>query len=289
MKRIVRLARKLCLQLCSLPLKLLPIEERAETLEDITVEMTRTVQTSRGVIEFVCSTPLLHSRAVNLLTKEPDTIKWLESFEEDAVLWDVGANVGVFTLYAALSKGTEVCAFEPGAANYHVLCRNIQLNHLPGTARAYCLAFSCETRLGVLNMASADMGAAINQFGNAGEVSRFAGRDGRHLEQGMIGYAVDDFIKAFDVPFPTYLKLDVDGIELSILHGARQTLRDPRLRSVLVELTTSDEAEYREALAVLHECGFELTSRGADQTAAGETGCNHIFIRATTPTQRPGT
>jgi len=83
------------------------------------------------------------------------------------VLWDVGANVGIYTLYAAQREVT-VCAFEPLAANYYVLNRNIQLNGLSGRICAYCLAFSGEARLGVLNTPVAVMGAALSHFGDAG-------------------------------------------------------------------------------------------------------------------------
>ena len=37
-----------------------------------------------------------------LLTKEPGTIAWIEGFTEDDVFWDVGANVGLYSLYAGI-------------------------------------------------------------------------------------------------------------------------------------------------------------------------------------------
>jgi hypothetical protein len=123
------------------------------------------------------------------------------------------------------------------------------------------------------------MGGALNQFGDSGDVSRYSDRSLENVVQGMIGFSMDDFIARFDVPFPQFLKIDVDGIEWPILQGAEKTLRDPRLKSLLAELTISDPAEYAQVLALLKDCGFELAGQGVQQTAAGEVGSNHIFVR----------
>ena len=45
-----------------------------------------------------------------------------------SVFWDVGANVGVYTLYAARRGDTRVVAFEPAAVNYFVLSANCEIN-----------------------------------------------------------------------------------------------------------------------------------------------------------------
>ena len=47
----------------------------------------------------------------------------------------------------------------------------------------------------------------------------------------------------FQPPFPNYLKIDVDGLEWSILRGAKQTLGDSRLRSAMIELSVSNQDE----------------------------------------------
>ena len=62
--------------------------------------------------------------------KEPETIDWIDSFEEGACFYDIGANVGVFTLYAAKSKKCQVFSFEPSVFNLESLVRNININYL---------------------------------------------------------------------------------------------------------------------------------------------------------------
>jgi FkbM family methyltransferase len=264
-----------------LPFKLLPLRCRAGEMDKLFDEMHVVTETPRGSIRFQSSSTLLMARAEGMLSKEPDMIDWINHFPDESVFWDVGANVGVFSLYAGLNPKTTVLAFEPGAGNYEVLCRNIQLNALSNT-KAYCLAFSRDSRLGVLNMASPIVGTALNQFGDMGELSRYAEKSAQNVTQGMIGFSIDDFIERFTPPFPNYLKIDVDGIEWPILQGAEKTLRDPRLRSLMAELTVSDPAEYDRTIALLESCGFMIASKGAIQTAAGEEGCNHIFTRNVT-------
>jgi FkbM family methyltransferase len=207
-------------------------------------------------------------------------IAWIDGFEECTVLWDIGANIGIFSLYAGLRRRTSVLAFEPSAANFHVLSRNIQLNELSERVTPYCLALSGRTQLGVLNMQSAAMGAAMTQFGQAGEPSRYWNGQIRPSVHGMVGFSIDDFIARFDPPFPNYLKMDVDGFELPILEGARAALRDPRLKSMMIELNITNAVEYQRALALLEAAGFRLSSRGDVQGQQDEKAANHLFERA---------
>jgi FkbM family methyltransferase len=61
--------------------------------------------------------------------KEPWTVEWLEGHVHTGqVLYDIGANVGAFSLIGAVHCGAAVVAFEPGFANYARLCENIRLN-----------------------------------------------------------------------------------------------------------------------------------------------------------------
>lgn len=261
-----------------LALRTLPLARRSEAIAELAPGMAIRTPARGEELLMLATTPLLLSRAQNLLHKEPDTLAWIDRFPEDAIFWDVGANVGTFSLYAALKPQMTVLAFEPGAANYDVLCRNIQLNQF-ANIRAYCLALARETRLGVLNMASADPGTALNQFGDSGDISRYADRSATPVVQGMVGWSMDDFIAQFQPPFPQFLKIDVDGLEWPIMQGAEKSLRDPRLQSVLLELTVSDATESAQAMDLFKDCGFELLSRGEPQTAGGEEGRNHIFAR----------
>ncbi len=261
-----------------MPFRLMPFSWKAREIERLVRVMQITTVTKHGAIRFFCPSPLLALRAETLLLKEPDMLTWIDGIGDDAVFWDVGANVGVFTLYAATACNARVLAFEPSAANYDTLVRNIQINHLSGRVSAYCIALSGVTELGVLNLASSVPGSAMSQFGKSGESSRYwQGESG--AEHGMVGFSVDEFITKFQPPFPSHLKMDVDGLEWPILQGAGATLRDPRLQSVMVELSVTNVEESAAAIRFLNDAGWSLLSRGERQGSETEAAANHLFVR----------
>jgi hypothetical protein len=100
-----------------------------------------------------------------------------------------------------------------------------------------------------------EFGAACNQFGRPGEGSPYADGivSGGH---GMIGFSVDHFIELFKPHFPTRLKIDVDGLELAILRGAEKTIRDRRLRAVMLELSLTSSPERKHGIDLMEEAGF---------------------------------
>ena len=278
-KRLADIATNGVRRAASLPVELLTFQARARAVDDLSQAMLTTVVTNEGSIRFFCPSPLLAMRARTLLTKEPDTIRWIDSFAVPCVFWDIGANVGVYSLYAASKRAVSVLSFEPLAANFHVLSRNIQLNDFAERITAYCVALSGTTELGVLNIASPAMGSALTQFGQLGEMSPYCAKDLEGSAHGMIGFSIDDFISQFHPPFPNYLKMDVDGLELLILQGGKSMLRDSRLRSLMVELSVSHEDEREQACALLQECGFSLLSVGDVQATEAGEGANHLFMR----------
>ena len=77
---------------------------------------------------FCCLSKTCRSRARTFFEKEPETLAWIDSFPPRSVFWDIGANVGVYSMYAAL-RSHSVSSFEPAASNYFALNRNIALNN----------------------------------------------------------------------------------------------------------------------------------------------------------------
>lgn len=260
------------------PITLSPPALRAEAVTALWDGMEVHAPTPAGDLVFFAPTPLLRARADGLLDKEPDTIAWLNQLPADAVLWDIGANIGAFTVYAAALRRCMVLAFEPSAANYAVLTRNLHLNALDDRVRAYCVAFSGETALGVLNLDSAAPGTAMSQFGRPGERSRYSA-NAQPFTHGMVGFSIDEFVRRFDPPRATHIKIDVDGLESAILKGAASTLARPELRSLMVELSVSDSTERQGAIDLLGTCGLALASQGTPQGDGAERAANHLFIR----------
>ena len=93
--------------------------------------------------------------------------------------------------------------------------------------------------------------------------------------QTALGYRLDDFIAQFGLPAPTHIKIDVDGLEAQVLAGAERTLKDPALRTVLVEMLT-DAADEAAIVARLEAAGLHRVS----VERFGEIAYNALWARA---------
>ena len=208
-----------------MPIRTLPRRVRAGILETLVDEMVTTVQI--GNDEILMHTPFrqLIWRADTLLTKEIDTIAWIDEFDDGCVFWDIGANVGVYSLYAAVKRRACVLAFEPAAANFYALTQNVNLNGLDGQIATYCVAFSKTTGLGTVNLSSRAIGASLHQYGAAGAISPYTEAGTSPAMHNALGFTVDAFLDQFTPPFPNHIKIDVDGLELAILSGS---ISDPQ-------------------------------------------------------------
>jgi len=280
LERVGAGARKILRQLAGLSFKSLTREDRARLIEHYLESTITEVSIDGTKLRFVTPTPTLLWRAKYLRSKEPETMDWIKSFSANDVLWDIGANIGAYSICAAALKQCHVLAFEPSADNYMVLCRNVEANGLQSHITPYCMAFAGSTKIAFLNSNSRDLGAALNQFGDRGERSLYwTGKLGSCV-QGMLGYRIDNFIQQFKPLRPVHLKIDVDGLELDILHGAMDTLSDRSLKSVMVELNPDDNHEIETVISVMtKEAGFKLELRGKMQMSADAKAQNHLFVR----------
>lgn len=198
-----------------------------------------------------CNTPMEKYRYETWDTKEPETIAWIDSFEFGTCFWDVGANVGVYSLYAgSLDRDIRILAFEPHEENNKTLHLNRDDSRFTmrpdGFMKIEVLAFALgdmvtERRLFVPDPASGTTGAQVND--TQGGLIRCETID--HLVNVFPGY-----------PAPDYLKIDIDGQEAQVLLGAIDTL--PRMRSVLVEVSRETKEQ---VVRLMIFCGFELDDR----------------------------
>lgn len=220
---------------------------------------TKAHQVDGRTLRFVCPSYDALYRFERFFVKEPETLRWIDGFQKDDVLWDIGANVGVYSLYAAI-KGCRVLAFEPSAANYWLLNRNCQANGLDDRVTAYCAAFADSMRAGVFNMADMDLGGACYSFGERTDRFEYPGIGDAVVmfHQGALGFSIDAFVELFNPPFPNHVKIDVDGLEQPIIAGATRTIGDPRLRSVSIEMDRSRTDEVAFVTDVFTTRGFRL-------------------------------
>jgi len=211
-----------------------------------------------NTLTFHCLNDLTRWRVKTFFEKEPETLEWIDGFERNDVFWDIGANMGLYTVYAA-SRGARVSAFEPSGANFYALNMSILKNNFSDVATAYCIAFSDQEKLGNLMMNNFEFGGALSSFDSN------VGYDGKkfipNVRQGMIGYSIDKYISLFQTSFPNHIKIDVDGIEDKIIAGAPLTLADPRLKSLSVELDADRPKYTQSVISNIEKAGLRLKSK----------------------------
>lgn len=204
-------------------------------------------------VRFYTPNDLTRGRAQHVYTKEPITIDWLRSMPEGATFLDVGANIGVYTIFAAIARKARVFAFEPESQNYAVLNENLRLNHLGERVVALCAALSDRASIDRLYLSRSLAGASCHSLG--AEVGFNLKPRRAAFAQGTVAFRLDDLLDAGHVPVPQYVKIDVDGFEHRVIRGMQNALRNPSLRSLLVELNPA-LAEHIEMRAFLEELGY---------------------------------
>lgn len=189
------------------------------------------------LLRYAVSGRVARKRINTLVTKEPTTLMWLESFKKDDFFVDIGANVGTYTVYASVMTYCHVAAFEPEALNYAELNKNIYLNKLYERVRGYCCAVSNRDAVDTLYLSRFAPAYSHHDFGEnrwEGPVKAIAGDPARRPRQGCMARSLDSAV-ACGMPVPSHIKIDVDGLEWQVIEGAKKTLENPAVRSVLVE------------------------------------------------------
>ncbi len=205
-------------------------------------------------------------RSTGCIGAEPLTINWIESFfDENDVFYDIGANIGLFSLYAGVKSKSKVFAFEPLFHNFSTLNRNIVANNLENVT-AYCMALHDKTTVDKIYLGGLDEGDALASFkqGYYEKESKYS--------QGSVGISVDDLTE--HILFPNHIKIDVDGNEPIIVKGMKETLKDKRLKSVLIELSDNiSKKDTKEIVDLFVKNGFGIYDISEDSDN------NHIFLR----------
>ena len=70
----------------------------------ILIERTETITHNNLKLKIAIPNLLCKWRAQTLSTKEPETLEWIDDFPNYAILWDIGANIGLYSLYAAKKR-----------------------------------------------------------------------------------------------------------------------------------------------------------------------------------------
>lgn len=173
--------------------------------------------------------------------EEDQTEVFCRHVEPGQTVIDIGANVGYYTLLASRLVGASgtVVACEPEPLNASYLRRHVQANRLENVT--------------ILEI------AVGREQGTVG-FTRGKGRGRGHMaEDGELTVPVRtlDAVVAELALEPAHLKIDVEGAEADLLHGALETVR--RFRP-LIFLATHGRDVHEESCVLLRGEGYELSS-----------------------------
>jgi len=177
-------------------------------------------------------------RARTLFEKEPGTVAWIKSdVKPGDVFYDIGANIGLYTVLAGrrVQPGGMVVAFEPHAANAHSLLHNVRENALAGTVRVISSALNDAEGYFDFHyhsaMSSSSQSQLHEQKDDANNSFTPVFTELKHAT------SVDKLVRDGVIRPPTLVKMDVDGNELLILRGMKETLSGAtRPRALQIEM-----------------------------------------------------
>jgi FkbM family methyltransferase len=236
-------------------LRNLPTDSRARlqsAFAQAIIDERLAIETPNGPMSFVLLGRTTGGRALTVLTKQPGTIEWIDRFRPNSVFWDVGANVGVYTLYAALRRDTRVVAFEPAAINYFLLDANVEANRLDSHVDCLLVGLSNERTIGHLEVSQFD---PAKSFSFRGKVAR-----PYQARQAALMMSMDQLIEEHGLPCPNYIKIDVPGLTESIVAGGERLFRRDDLREVHIECSEEGKGGQR-LVETLTRAGFVIAAR----------------------------
>ncbi|HIE82587.1 MAG TPA: FkbM family methyltransferase [Dehalococcoidia bacterium] len=233
------------------------LDRQSRKNDQITREICHKNNLGECRLTFYTPNWLCWDRASTFSVKEPETLSWIDEFGGAGAMFDIGANVGLYSLYYAKTKGGNAYAFEPAVFNLPILVKNIAINQLQSKISVIPLPLTQENGLRDFSQTTTIAGGAYSTYGVD------FGWDGLPLaatcQYKLLGCSLDFLLKTGLIKeVPTMIKLDVDGIEHLILKGAAETLRHPTCRTVLVEISKVFVYQRTEIKRILSTAGFIL-------------------------------
>ena len=235
----------------------------------------QTVEHKMSKLNFVVPNGLNHFRIKSFASKEPETLTWIDHIEKNSILWDIGANVGLYSCYAAQTRDCKVYAFEPSIFNLELLARNIFLNQLVDKITILPIALSDATKTANLKMTTTEWGGALSTFeqGYTHDGSQIK----KIFEFKTLGLSMNDVVSLLKLPQPDYIKMDVDGIEHLILKGGHDVLK--HVKGVIIEINEEFEKQSLDSSQYLNEAGLKLIDKKHSDMFEGTICYNQIWSR----------
>jgi FkbM family methyltransferase len=230
---------------------------------------------------FRCRNHTEFARCLKMFVKEPGTCEWIRSrVQPGEVFYDIGANIGVYTVLAAERVGAagKVFAFEPHSATFARLLETLSINGLSSIVTACSCALHEQQGFFPFSYFSPEAGSSQSQL-----EARAADRQERSpsaVVELKFSASLDSLIATGAFAPADHVKIDVDGNELMILKGMRGLLSGSRPpRSIQVEINAGQRADI---FGFLQSLGYEQTRehhtrKGAELAGTGADPKAHAY------------
>ena len=266
MKKLLKIIIKFPLNIYSFYLKTLKFFNKRSYyyLNDLFIrsiqEKKKIIDLEGNKIHIFIPNQLCEYRANTFFSKEPETISWIDKYGKKSVLYDIGANIGLYSLYHSITNQTQSYAFEPSVFNLIQLTKNININKCKDLIYVISNPLSNVNSISEFNYSSSIEGGALSSFGVD---FNFEGKKlTSELILNKLGFTVDELIEnKYLIKKPNLIKIDVDGIEHLILDGCYKTLKDNECKTVLVEINDSFNLQRENSERILNDCGFKLLKK----------------------------
>ena len=231
-------------------------------------------------IKFFVPNQLVEWRVDTYFSKEPETLEWIDSFQEkeNLIFWDIGANIGLYSIYNSLKhpKSTTI-AFEPSSSNLRVLTRNIFINNLEKNIKVVPTPLTNKKNI-FQEMKEVQFveGGALNSFG---EKFDFEGKEFKPtMKYNLLGTTINYLLENSILDIPDYIKIDVDGIEHLILEGGDKFLNNKKVKSLSIEVNENFREQYDKVLNLMNKYEFKLLhKKNNDDMFSEQSKFNKIF------------
>ena len=221
------------------------------------VEEKREIILGQKIIYLSTPNFLMRYRHQTFFSKEPETLQWIDKFEQNSVFFDVGANVGLYSIYAASTKKAAVYAFEPSFFNLEFLARNIYNNNLVEQVNIIPSALNNTIGINNFHLTTKEWGGALSTFDQSFDDS------GNEINPDFVykttGFDLDTLTNLMQIKKVDYIKIDVDGLEHIILSGAIKTLKN--IKELLIEINDNFHDQSEKSNKILTDLGFYLDQK----------------------------
>jgi len=224
------------------------------------INFYREIKISEKIIYFYIPNNLIDWRVKTLFSKEPDTLDWINGFKSNEIFWDIGANIGIYSLYAASKINMQVISFESSMNNLRVLSKNISINNFQNNIKLFQLPLLDKKNIFMTMNETNDIeGAAHNSFGKSLDDE---GNEFKPLTSYKIfGTSIDNILDEKILELPNHIKIDVDGFEHKILAGADKYLSFSSIKSILVEVNENYFEQYTEIIRIMKKKNFIIKKK----------------------------